>query len=66
MVLYSEMVGYLDKLGPLPTIKNNKQIEFYNIEAAFDIETTSTKCGDEKRAFMYVWQIGIGYQNTVF
>lgn len=66
MVPYTEMIDYLDKLEPLPTVKNNKGIEFYNIEAAFDIETTSTKCGDEKRAFMYVWQIGIGYQNTVF
>ena len=50
MVPYSEMIGYLDKLEPLPSIKNNKQIEFYNIEAAFDIETTSVKEGDEKRA----------------
>ena len=50
----------------LPTIKNNKKVEFYNIEAGFDIETTSLKVGDDKRAFMYVWQIGIGYQNRVF
>lgn len=66
MVPYTEMISFLDKLAPLPTTSNNKQISFYNIEAAFDIETTSTKCGDEKRAFMYVWQIGIGYQNPVF
>lgn len=66
MLPYNEMIGYLDKLEPLPTIKNNKKVEFYNIEAGFDIETTSTKAVDEKRAFMYVWQIGIGYQNRVF
>lgn len=50
----------------MPLIKNNKKVSFYNIEAGFDIETTSIKINDEKHAFMYVWQIGIGYQNRVF
>ena len=66
MLHYSKMLEYLSTMPTLPTIKNNKKVEFYNIEAGFDIETTSLKVGDDKRAFMYVWQIGIGYQNRVF
>lgn len=65
MLHYSEMINYISNIQ-LPTIKNNKKVEFYNVECGFDIETTSVKVGDEKRAFMYVWQIGIGYQNRVF
>lgn len=35
---------------------------FYNIACAFDIETTSIIDGDEKKAFMYIWMLGIdGY-----
>lgn len=45
-------------------ITTNKEIEYYNIPAAFDIETTSFYDGDElpenKRALMYIWQFGIG------
>lgn len=66
MLHYSKMIDYLEKLEPFPIIKNNKKVEFYNIECGFDIETTSEKIADDKRAFMYVWQIGIGYQNRVF
>lgn len=65
MLPYTEMLNYISKME-IPTIKNNKKVEFYNIEAGFDIETTSVKVGDDKRALMYVWQIGIGYQNRVF
>lgn len=66
MLHYSEMIAYISKIPAFKTVKNNKKVEFYNIEAGFDIETTSLKVGDDKRAFMYVWQIGIGYQNRVF
>ena len=35
---------------------------FYNVSCAFDIETTSIIIDDEKRAFMYIWMLGInGY-----
>ena len=37
-------------------ITTNKGIEYYNTPCAFDIETTSFKEGDEKRAIMYHWQ----------
>lgn len=66
MLHYSEMIAYISKIPTFKTVKNNKKVEFYNIEAGFDIETTSLKVGDDKRAFMYVWQFGIGYQNRVF
>lgn len=66
MLHYSKMIDYLETLDEIPLIKNNKKVEFYNIECGFDIETTSEKVADDKRAFMYVWQIGIGYQNRVF
>ena len=50
----------------LPLVKSSKQIEYFNIECAFDIETTSLKENDHKSAFMYVWQFGLGYGNDVF
>lgn len=62
---YKEMVSYLETLE-FDVIKNNKKVEFYNVECGFDIETTSMKSDGVKSAFMYVWQIGIGYGNTVF
>ena len=44
-------------------VKNNKNIEYFNIPAAFDIEVTSFYDGERlpenKRAIMYVWQFGI-------
>ena len=39
-----------------------KQVYYYNVPCAFDIETTSTIVQDEKYAFMYIWMLGInGY-----
>lgn len=50
-----------------PTVTNNKQITYYNIEAGFDIETTSMKSDNgDKFAFMYVWMVGIGYGGEVY
>lgn len=44
-------------------VKNNKNIEYYNIPAGFDIEVSSFYHGEKKpenkRAIMYVWQFGI-------
>ena len=39
--------------------KDNKKREVYNVPCAFDIETTSFYEGKEKRAIMYVWQLGL-------
>lgn len=43
----------------LSIVKNNKNIEYYNVPAAFDIEVSSFYQFGEKRACMYVWQFGI-------
>lgn len=64
MIAYKNKLNFLD--GVNYTIsKNNKKIEYINIPAAFDIETTSTLIDGEKFAFMYVWQIGIGLNKPV-
>lgn len=61
------LIGQNDFLHRLHTIvkasdiiKDNKKICYYNLPAAFDIETTSFYDGSEKRAIMYHWQFGIG------
>lgn len=41
-------------------------IEYLNIESAFDIETTSVKIQEEKSAFMYIWMFGIGYGEKIY
>lgn len=44
-------------------VKDNKNVEYYNIPAAFDIETSSfyqgEKLPENKRAIMYIWQFGV-------
>lgn len=45
---------------------NKKNIEYLNIESAFDIETTSVKIQDKKAGFMYIWMWGLGYGNNVY
>lgn len=62
---YTELLNHLPELE-LPFIKGNKKIEYANIEAGFDIETTSTKINGEKTAFMYVWMIGIGLGSPIY
>ena len=43
-------------------IRKNSKLQYYNISISFDIETTSFKVKDEKRAIMYVWAMCIdGY-----
>lgn len=48
------------------TVKTSRKIEYINLPCGFDIETTSVEVGDEKAAFMYIWQLGIGHGNGVF
>ena len=62
---YTDLISSIRGID-FPIVKNSKQIEFYNIECGFDIETTSIKINGLKSAFMYVWQIGIGFGNDVF
>lgn len=60
----SEFIMSINELATKDNIvKNNKKVEYYNIPAAFDIETSSFYHGDKspenKRAIMYIWQFGI-------
>lgn len=41
-------------------IRDNKRVEYYNIPAGFDIETSSFYDGEKKCGIMYCWQFGIG------
>lgn len=40
-------------------------VEYYNLESAFDIETTSTIYNEKKFAFMYEWTFGIADSNGI-
>lgn len=62
---YSELISTLSTLE-LPVIKDNKKVQYINIECGFDIETTSHKIDGEKVSFMYVWMIGIGYGKPTY
>lgn len=65
MLHYLELNKTLETLN-YEIVKDNKKVEFINLESGFDIETTSYKIGEVKTAFMYVWQFGIGYGNPVY
>lgn len=43
----------------LPITTDNKRISYYEVPAAFDIETSSFYYNGEKNATMYIWQFGI-------
>ena len=64
MLNHGEYLNHI-KWGEFEFIKNNKKIEYMNIEASFDIETTSTYIDGEKVALPYIWQFGIGLNNGV-
>ena len=49
-----------------PVLKRTESSEYYNIECAFDIESTSIKINGEKQAFMYIWMFGIGVDGDVY
>lgn len=65
MIHYLEIKNLLNTLD-IETVKSNKKVEYLNIEAGFDIETTSYKQGEQKFAFMYIWQFGIGFGNSIY
>lgn len=45
--------------------KDDKQATYYNVSAAFDIETTSFYDEDEKRATMYAWVFGLNGRTII-
>lgn len=63
MISWQEFLQQCSQLN-LPIFKDNKSIEWYNVPASFDIETSSfyeggIKAPENKRAIMYIWQFGI-------
>ena len=46
-------------LQGISIVKSNKKISYYNVPAAFDIETSSFYENGEKRAICYIWQFGL-------
>lgn len=64
MLHYSEFDFSI--LDNLEIIKNSKKVEYFNIEAGFDIETSSITQGGEKAAFSYIWMFGIGKDNPIY
>ena len=65
MLPYANFLRELNNLD-FEIVKSNKKITYINIEAAFDIETTSMKIGDTKVAFMYVWMFGIEFGKETY
>lgn len=65
--MFAPVAGMIDQVEFLSivqstefeTVTNNKKISYYNIPAAFDIETSSFYQYGEKKACMYIWQFGI-------
>lgn len=55
----NEIAEMLDYMNESPIVKTNKKIEYFNVPCAFDIESTSFYEGDEKRAIMYEWTLGL-------
>jgi hypothetical protein len=47
------------ELNKLTSIVKKKEIRYYNYPFSFDIETTSFYDGENKRACMYIWMMGI-------
>lgn len=54
-------IKFLQKIAScdIPTVTTNKNIVYFNVPCAFDIEVSSFYACEEKRATMYIWQFGI-------
>lgn len=64
MISMAEFFSQLNETK-LPIFTDNKNINWYNVPASFDIETSSfyqdnIKSPENKRAIMYIWMFGIG------
>jgi len=59
-----DLRAYVEELT-FTTIRTNKGVTYINLEAGLDFETTSIGTDVDKFAFMYVWMLGIGFDNKV-
>lgn len=65
MTSREDFIKLLPDLAKSKRIKTSKKIYYYNIPAAFDIETSSFYYNGNKVAIMYEWTLGIsGYITT--
>lgn len=51
---------FVNSLPEVDVVEDGKHIEYLNIAAAFDTETSSFYDHGERRACMYIWMFGIG------
>ena len=56
---FSQLTEFLEEVGKLELVQQNERLEYYNVPAAFDIETSSVYDGNVKFATMYIWQFGL-------
>lgn len=55
----SQLTDFFNEIGELEVVDKNNALSYYNVAAAFDIETSSLYSKGAKFATMYVWQFGI-------
>ena len=55
----SRLNEFFDEVGELELVRKNNVLEYFNVPAAFDIETSSLYDGSVKFATMYIWQFGL-------
>jgi len=66
LLYYTELTNEKLEALNIKTIRNNKRIEYLNVECALDIETSSISINGEKSAFSYIWMFGIKYNSDVY
>lgn len=55
----SQLNEFFEEVGELEIVSQNQYLKYYNVPAAFDIETSSIMSNNVKFATMYVWQFGL-------
>lgn len=55
----SQLNEFFEEVGELELVSKNQFLKYYNVSAAFDIETSSIMSNNVKFATMYVWQFGL-------
>lgn len=57
--VFSQLNEFLEEVGELEIMSKNNKLSYFNVPAAFDIETSSLMYEGAKFATMYIWQFGI-------